>query len=100
MGGECSGLENHIRMLLHTTVALNTREEKHIIASIASHEAVSLQKLLAGLFDRELEPPLILCDNQSCMKLSENHVFRDKSKHIEIKYHYIREMVQRGVVEL
>ena len=34
------------------------------------------------------------------MKLSENPMFHDKSKHIEIKYHYIRVMVQRGVVKL
>jgi hypothetical protein len=34
------------------------------------------------------------------MKLTENHVFHDRSKHIEIKYHYIWDMVQRGVVEL
>ena len=29
-----------------------------------------------------------------------NPVFHDKSKHIEIKYHYIRDMVQRGAVKL
>ena len=34
------------------------------------------------------------------MKLSKNTVFHDKSKHIEIKYTYIRDMVQRGVVKL
>ena len=34
------------------------------------------------------------------MKLSENPVFHDKSKHIEIKYHYIRDMVQKGAVKL
>ena len=34
------------------------------------------------------------------MNLSEDPVFHDKSKHIEIKYHYIRDMVQRGVVKL
>ena len=34
------------------------------------------------------------------MKLSENLVFHDKLKHIEIKYHYIRDMVQRGAVKL
>ena len=32
--------------------------------------------------------------------MSENPVFHDKSKHIEIKYHYIRDMVQRGAVKL
>ena len=32
--------------------------------------------------------------------MSENPVFHDKSKHIELKYHYIRDMVQRGAVKL
>ena len=40
------------------------------------------------------------CDNHSCIKLSETLVFHDKSKHIEIKYQYIRDMVEKGVVEL
>jgi hypothetical protein len=43
---------------------------------------------------------MILCDNQSCIKMMENPVFHDKSKHIEIWYHYIHDMVQRGVVKL
>ena len=34
------------------------------------------------------------------MKLTENPVFHDKSKHIEIKYHYIRDMVKRGAVKI
>ena len=34
------------------------------------------------------------------MKLLENPVFHDKSKHIKIKYHYIRDMVQRGAMKL
>jgi hypothetical protein len=32
--------------------------------------------------------------------MTENHVLHDKLKHIEIQYHYIRDMVQRGVVKL
>jgi hypothetical protein len=43
---------------------------------------------------------MILCDNQSCIKMMENPLFHDKSKHIEIRYHYIHDMVQRGVVKL
>ena len=42
----------------------------------------------------------IYCDNQSYINLTENPMFHDKSKHIEIKYHYIQDMVQRGVVKL
>jgi hypothetical protein len=56
--------------------------------------------LLTGLFDLEMEETVILCDNQSCIKMIENPVFHDKSKHIEIQYHYIRDMVQRGAVKL
>jgi hypothetical protein len=47
-----------------------------------------------------MDPTIIHCDNQSCVKLSENPVFLDRSKHIEIKYHYIRDMVQRKAVHV
>ena len=43
---------------------------------------------------------LVYCDNQICVKLSKNLVFHDKLKHIEIKYQYIKDMVQRGAVKL
>ena len=43
---------------------------------------------------------MIYCDNQSCMKLIENPIFHDRSKHIEIRYHFIRDHVQKGVVKL
>jgi hypothetical protein len=83
-----------------SSVALSTAEAEYIAACSASSEAVWLRKLLAGVFDLELEVTCIWCDNQSCVKLSENPVFHDKSKHIEIRYHYIRDMVQRGAVKL
>jgi hypothetical protein len=82
------------------SMALSTVEGEYIASSVASHEAMWLWKLLAGLFDLELEPILIYCDNQSCVKLSENPVFHDKPKHIEIKYDFIRDMVKKGAVEL
>jgi hypothetical protein len=47
-----------------------------------------------------MDPTTIHCDNQSCVNLSEKHVFHDRSKHIEIKYHYIRDMVQRKKVHV
>jgi hypothetical protein len=60
-----------------------------VAAWSACGEAVWLQKLIAKLFDLELEETCIFYDNQSCIKLSVNPVCHDKSKHIEIKYHYI-----------
>ena len=59
-----------------------------------------MRKLLSNLFDIQLDVTCIYCDNQSCVKLSEHPVFHDKSKHIEIKYRYIRDMVERGVVNI
>jgi hypothetical protein len=68
-------------------------------ASLVSCEAIWLRKMLTGLFGLEMGPT-VDCDNQSCIKLSENPVFHDRSKHIEIKYHFITDRVRRGVVRL
>jgi hypothetical protein len=75
-------------------VALSNAKEEYIALCLSFHEAVWLHKLLANLFGHEMDSTVIHCDNQSCVKLSKNPVFHDKSKHIEIKYHYIRDIVQ------
>jgi hypothetical protein len=75
-------------------------ETEYIVACSANCEGIWLRKLLTGLFDLEMEATVILCDNQSCIKMTENHVFHDKSKHIEIRYQYIHDMVQRGAIKL
>jgi hypothetical protein len=82
------------------SVALSSAEAEYMAASQASCEAIWLRKMLVGLFGQEMAPTLIHCDNQSCIKLSENPVFHDRSKHIEIRYHFIRDWVQRGAVQL
>ena len=69
-------------------------------ASSTTREVVWLRKLLAELFGQILEPTVIHHDNQSCVQMSVSPVFHDKSKHIEIRYHFIRDMVQKGTVEL
>ena len=66
----------------------------------ASCEALWLRMLMVDLFCEEMRPTTIHYDNQICIRLSENPVFHDRSKHIEIKYHFIRDYVQRGVAEL
>jgi hypothetical protein len=65
-------------------IALNITEAEYILACSSSYEAIWLQKLLTGLFDLEMEETTILCDNQIYIKMTENHVFHYKSKHIEI----------------
>ena len=81
-------------------VALSITEVEYFVACLSSCEAVWLRKLLSDLFDLQLDTTCIYCDNQSCVKLSENPLFHDKSKHIKTKYHYIRDICERGVVKL
>jgi hypothetical protein len=81
-----------------SSVTLSTAEVEYIALSVA--EAVWLRKILTHLFDHEMDPTTIHCDNQSCVNLFENPMFIDKSKHNEIKYHYIRDMVQRKIVHV
>lgn len=79
-------------------VALNM--EKYIVASMASYKAVWLRKLFGELFEQVLDRTVIYYDNMSGIRSAENPIFHYKSKHIEIKYHYIQDMVQKGAVRL
>ena len=67
---------------------------------MASRETVWLRKLLVGLFGQAMNPMIIHCDNQSSIKLSVNPIFHDRSKHIEIPYHYVRDIVDRNTINL
>jgi hypothetical protein len=78
------------------SVALSSIEEEYMATSLAACEALWLRKL----FGVELEDTMIHCDNQSGIKLSKNHVFHDRSKHINIRYHFLQDCVQKGAVRL
>jgi hypothetical protein len=82
------------------SIAQSTAEAENIAASVASRKAVWLKKLLSDLFSSELEPTVIHCDNQSCFKLTENPMFHDRSKHIEMRYHYVRDIVQKNILSI
>lgn len=59
-----------------------------------------LHKLLVALFGQRVETTVIHYNNHSCIRLAKNHVFHDRSKHIDIRYHFNRDCVQRGIVQL
>eukprot|EP00253_Pinus_taeda_P035230 PITA_35230 len=82
------------------SVVLSTIEAEYIAASMACYEAIWLRKLFSELFEHVLDTTVIYCDNQSGIHLLENPVFHDLSKHIDISHHFIRHMVQRGVIRL
>jgi len=57
-----------------------------------------MRKIFVGLFGHMMDPTVIYYDNQSCIKLSENLVFHDRSKHIDISYHHLRDYVHRQIM--
>lgn len=73
------------------SVALSFTEAECMAASQARCKALWPRKMLYGLFGQMLRPTMIYYDNHSCIKLSENPVFYDRSKHIEIRYHFIKD---------
>ena len=82
------------------SVALSSAEAEYMAASQAACEAIWMRKILVGLFGSHLDPTVIHRDNQSCIKISINPMFHDRSKHIYIWYHHIRYCVQHKIMLL
>jgi hypothetical protein len=52
-----------------------------------------MRRMLKYLLQEQHEPTTVFCDNNSTIMLSKNHVFHKKTKHIDTRYHFIRELV-------
>ena len=79
------------------SVALSSVETKYMALNMAAYEGMWRRKLLSGLFECELEATVVHYDNQSGIRLSENPVFHDQSKHIDIRYHFLRLCTKRNL---
>jgi hypothetical protein len=79
------------------SVALSSMEAEYIAASEAVKEAVWLKDFLSTLkiVDCVKRPTTVYCDNQAALKVSRDPKFHSKSKHIEGRYHYIRDVINR-----
>ena len=49
---------------------------------------------------KEVDPPMLYVDNKATISLIKNPILHDKSKHIEIRFHYIRECAVRGFIKI
>ena len=81
-------------------VALSSTEAEYVAANMAACEGMWPRKLLSGLFECELEAIVVHHDNQSGIRISKDPVFHDQRKHIDIKYHFLRDCVQRGTIRV
>ena len=82
------------------TVALSSTEAEYIALCAASQEVVWLRRLLASMGLQQKEPTTLNEDNQGTIALSKNPKSHARTKHIDIKYHYVREVVEREEIEL
>ncbi len=81
------------------TVSLSTAEAEYIALNTSTQEAVWLQRLLEGL-EKKYKPTIIMGDNQGSIAIARNPVFHARTKHIDIRHHFIREALQDGVIDL
>ena len=81
-------------------VALSTIEVEYIAAALCAYQCVWLKRVLKKLGVEEKTGTVIMCDNSSTIQLSKNPVFHGKSKHMDVRFHFLRDLVNDGVVEL
>ena len=80
-------------------IALSTIEAEYIAATEACKEAIWLSRLVADLgYTGDI--PLLHCDSQSAIQLAKNPVFHAKTKHVDVKYHFIREVIEDKLIRL
>uniref|UniRef100_A0AAV1UPL8 Reverse transcriptase Ty1/copia-type domain-containing protein n=1 Tax=Peronospora matthiolae TaxID=2874970 RepID=A0AAV1UPL8_9STRA len=87
-----------------SSMSLSTSEAEYIALSLAIQEGKWVHRLLCEILDAAEDksgPELkIMEDNQSCIKMTKNPVNYGRAKHIDVKYHHIRDEIKRGDVKL
>jgi hypothetical protein len=72
-------------------IALSSTKAKYIASASSTREVIWIKQLMKEIRFHQLGPLLLHCDNQSCIALTKNHCHDDRSKHIDIKHHYLHE---------
>lgn len=82
------------------TVALSTCEAEYIGLATATQESIYLTQLVNGMDNRIHSCAEIHGDNQGAIALCKNPVNRQRSKHIDVKYHFIRNTLSEGKISI
>jgi hypothetical protein len=85
---------------LQPTVALSSAEAEYMAVSAAVQEAIFLRGLMGDLGYVQAGATTIYEDNQGCIAMTENPVMHQRTKHIDIRYHFVRERVESGDIKL
>ena len=81
-------------------VTLSTTEAEYVAASTCACQAIWFKRVMKELGYEADGSTVILCDNTSTIKLSKNPVFHGRCKHIGVRFHFLRDLVNEGEVSL
>ena len=82
------------------TVALSTKEAEYEALSTATQEEIWLRRLLADMGEHPEGPTEIYEDNQGAISMAKNPKGHARTKHIDIRYYFVRDRVQDGAIAL
>ncbi|GJW50868.1 retrovirus-related pol polyprotein from transposon TNT 1-94 [Tanacetum coccineum] len=82
-----------------TALAISTTEANYISAEKACQQALWMKQTLVD-YDINLDDIPVLCDNKGAIDLSKNPVLHSRTKHIEIRHHFLRDNVQKGNISI
>ncbi|GJS60590.1 hypothetical protein Tco_0655374 [Tanacetum coccineum] len=82
-----------------TALAISTTEAVYVFVGKACQQAPWMKQALID-YDIRLDDILILCDNKGAIELSKNPVQHSRTKHIEIRHHFLRDNVQKGNISI
>ena len=81
-------------------VSLSSTEAEYVALSEATQELIWLQRLSQDFSINIQYPVQILADNQSAIKMIDNHKFSNSTKHIETRYHFIKDIKEQGSINI
>ena len=81
-------------------VALSIAKAEYVVATAAVCQATWMRRMLRSLCQEQAKGTVIFYDNSSAITLSNNYVFHKRTKYIDTKFHYIRELVNNGEIVL
>jgi len=81
-------------------ITLSTTEAEFIVVASCACQTVWLRRMLEKLNHVSTRTTMIYCDNSSNIKLSKNPVMHGRSKHIDVRFHFLRDLTRDGVVTL
>jgi len=81
-------------------VSLSTTEVEYIAAALCACQCIWLRRIWEQLGAEERGSAEINCDNNSTIQLSKNSIVHGRNKHIGVRFHFLRDLVNDGAVKL